>query len=570
MAMRLPRAVLFVFFGVLLSAFRLAHSSTDNDFSKVRAVNLGGWLVVEGWIKPSLFDGIPNRDMLDGTQVQLKSVGLQKYVSAGDGGGGNVTVDRDAASSWETFKLWRISMNEFQFRCLNGQFLTASDGDIISATVDSPGDSETFYIERNNTLLHIKLLNGSYLQVTDNHQLTSSYPSRPGWDDDMATFEMTIVANNLHGDYQLANGYGPEQAKTVLTEHRKNFVSGRDFYFISQKGINAVRIPVGWWIAYDPNPPAPFIGGSLNALDRAFYWAQIYGLKCIIDLHAAPGSQNGMEHSASRDGSIDWPLEANIQKTLDVINFLAQRYADNPSLLGIELLNEPSAAAVPLDTLVSYYKIGYQIVRSYSDTTYVIFCQRIGNADPMELYQAYLGATNTVVDLHYYNLFDPYFEKLNATENIQFIYKNRLPQVQSLNRANGPLVFIGMSCRVQSYANLHYLGEWVNEWNVMNASQLQYQLFGNAQLEVYGEASFGWSYWTIKCNSVHWDYEWNIRNKYLIGKMLTCAASHLLLPASNVFKQPFYRHFTYAGVAELLMLLTIQVIVYYVILRLVL
>lgn len=53
---------------------------------------------------------------------------------------------------------------------------------------------------------------------------------------------------------------------------------------------------------------------------------RIYGLKCIIDLHAAPGSQNGMEHSASRDGSVDWRSEANIQKTLDVINFLAQRY----------------------------------------------------------------------------------------------------------------------------------------------------------------------------------------------------------------------------------------------------
>jgi len=161
--MRLPRAGLLVFV-VLLSAFRLADSSTDNNSSKVRAVNLGGWLVVEGWIKPSLFDGIPNRDMLDGTQVQLKSVGLQKYVCAGNGGGGNVTVDPDAASSWETFKLWRISMNEFQFRCFNGQFLTASDGDVISATADSPGDSETFYIERNNTLLHIKLLNGSYLR----------------------------------------------------------------------------------------------------------------------------------------------------------------------------------------------------------------------------------------------------------------------------------------------------------------------------------------------------------------------------------------------------------------------
>ena len=34
------------------------------SFSKFRTVNLGGWLVTEGWIKPSLFDGIPNKDFL--------------------------------------------------------------------------------------------------------------------------------------------------------------------------------------------------------------------------------------------------------------------------------------------------------------------------------------------------------------------------------------------------------------------------------------------------------------------------------------------------------------------------
>jgi hypothetical protein len=131
-----------------------------------------------------------------------------------------------------------------------------------------------------------------------------------------------------------------------------------------------------------------------------------------------------------------------------MVFFFTCRYADNPSLLGIELFNEPSAAAVPLDALLTYYKTGYKIVRSYSDTAYVIFCQRIGDADPMELYQASLGPTNTVVDLHYYNLFDPYFDKLSATENIEFIYKNRMPQVQILNRANGPLVFIGRSANL--------------------------------------------------------------------------------------------------------------------------
>lgn len=38
----------------------------------------------------------------------------------------------------------------------------------------------------------------------------------PGWDDNGATFEMAIVANIIHGDYQLGNGYGSDRAQEVL------------------------------------------------------------------------------------------------------------------------------------------------------------------------------------------------------------------------------------------------------------------------------------------------------------------------------------------------------------------
>ncbi|XP_058087576.1 probable glucan 1,3-beta-glucosidase A isoform X2 [Magnolia sinica] len=487
-----------------------------NGSPKVRGVNLGGWLVVEGWIKPSLFDGIPNGDIIDGTQLQFKSVVFQKYVSTVNGGGAEVTVDRDVPSSWETFRVWRVSATEFQFRSNAGQFLTSDGGGgSVSATAQSPSTKETFFIERFRNRVHIKLLNGSYVQAASENQLTADYLGVPGWDDNAATFEMTIVANILHGDYQLANGYGHDIAKEVLRKHRSSFVTREDFRFLFEHGINTVRIPVGWWIAHDPNPPFPFIGGSLAALDKAFSWALDFNIRCIIDLHAAPGSQNGVEHSASRDGSIDWPNSADyISQSLDVINFLASRYAHHPALLGIELLNEPSAAGVPLDVLVTYYLRGYEVVRKYSSTAYVIFCQRIGNADPIELYQANIGSLNTVVDLHYYNLFDSFFNNTSAPDNIQFIYKSRQPQVQSLNNANGPLVFIG---------------EWVNEWYVNNGSQAEYQDFGKAQLDVYNAASFGWSYWTLKNARKHWDFEWNILNRFLLLE----ASSNKQIP-SNV------------------------------------
>ncbi|OVA20889.1 Glycoside hydrolase [Macleaya cordata] len=495
--------VLVAFLLCFLLLISGAHSVDGlNGVPKVRGVNLGGWLVIEGWIKPSLFDDIPNGDMLDGAQVQFKSVTLKKYVTAENGGGLNVTINRDVPSSWETFRLWRVSESVFQLRTLGGQFLSCDgEGASVSATAESPSSRETFYIERDNyNRVHIKLSTGTYLQASSSNELRADYAGKPGWDDNAATFEMTIAANTLHGDYQLANGYGHDKAKEVLRKHRSSFITAEDFQFLSRHGINTVRIPVGWWIALDPNPPAPFIGGSLAYLDNAFSWAQAYDIKCIIDLHAAPGSQNGMEHSASRDGSTEWPTSANILQSLDVIDFLASRYAKHPALLGIELLNEPSASTVSLDTVVSYYSNGYQIVRNYSSTAYVIICQRIGNADPLELYQANIGFSNIVVDLHYYSLFDAFFANLSAVENIQFIYKSRQAQLQALNSANGPLVFIG---------------EWVNEWNLESGSPMDYQNFGRAQLQVYGAASFGWAYWTLKNDRKHWDFEWNIKNNYL-------------------------------------------------------
>ncbi|KAK4366999.1 hypothetical protein RND71_014879 [Anisodus tanguticus] len=161
--------------------------------------------------------------------------------------------------------------------------------------------------------------------ASNDNVLTADFWGTPDWDDIPATFEMTIVGK-LQGDYQLANGYGHDKAKEVLKKHRNTFITVDDFDFLYRHGITTVRIPVGWWIASDTNPLAPFIGGSLEALDNAFSWAQAYNIKCIIDLHAAPGSQNGMEYSASRDGTVNWQTSPEyIKQTLDAIEFLASR-----------------------------------------------------------------------------------------------------------------------------------------------------------------------------------------------------------------------------------------------------
>jgi hypothetical protein len=62
-------------------------------------------------------------------------------------------------------------------------------------------------------------------------------------------------------------------------------------------------------------------------------WTHIYRkykLGVIIDLHAAPGSQNTWEHSSSRDGTQEWgKTDDNIAQTVQVIDFLASRSLNN-------------------------------------------------------------------------------------------------------------------------------------------------------------------------------------------------------------------------------------------------
>ena len=58
---------------------------------------------------------------------------------------------------------------------------------------------------------------------------------------------------------------------------------------------------------------------------QAFEWARLHGLRLIISLHAAPGSQNGWEHSASRDGIPLWGRRGT--------NFIAETYRIVEALL---------------------------------------------------------------------------------------------------------------------------------------------------------------------------------------------------------------------------------------------
>jgi len=127
-------------------------------------------------------------------------------------------------------------------------------------------------------------------------------------------------------------------------------------------------------------------------------------------------------------------------------------------------------------------------------------CNRIGPADAKELFGMSNGLKNIVVDVHYYNLFDSTFKSKSVQQNIDYVNNDRAKTLQSLTSTNGPLI---------------YVGEWTTEWDYQGTSMSEYQRFGKAQLEVYGTATFGWGYWTLKNSQNHWSFEWMVQNNYL-------------------------------------------------------
>ncbi|KAF8720696.1 hypothetical protein HU200_023598 [Digitaria exilis] len=417
---------------------------------------------------PSLFNGIRNNDTMDGTQLQFMSVTQSRYLVADQGGGATILADRTNASSWETFRLRRINETTFNFRVNGGQFWGVNSSGALVATATTPGPSETFQIVRRNssfpTRVRIRAPNGLFLQVKNMTSITADRGDFTDWSNNDPSVFVAGNVGNLYGEYQICNGYGKANATEVLRNHRNTFITEKDFNFTASSGLNAVRIPVGWWIASDPNPPPPFVGGSLQFLDNAFSWAQKYNIGVIVDLHAAPGSQNPFEHSATRDGSQLWGnTDANINQTVQVIDFLAARYANNTALLAVELLNEPLAPGVNLSSLTKYYQDGYKAVRKYTSTAYVIMSNRLAIANQTELLQFAGNFTGTVLDVHYYNLFDSKFDTLTVQQNIDFVRNNRSADLKAITNQNGrPLTFVG---------------EWAAAWAVQGGNATDYQRF---------------------------------------------------------------------------------------------
>lgn len=146
-----------------------------------------------------------------------------------------------------------------------------------------------------------------------------------------------FYGTDAEDEYYLPRRLCKDVYESRIRIHRSEYVTERDFAYIKSLGFNSVRIPVPYFIFGDCEP---FIG-CVKELDKAFVWADKYGLSILIDLHTVPGSQNGFDNGGI-SGVCIWSQNPEyVGFTLNVLERLARRYGMRHELYGIQILNEP-------------------------------------------------------------------------------------------------------------------------------------------------------------------------------------------------------------------------------------
>ena len=128
---------------------------------------------------------------------------------------------------------------------------------------------------------------------------------------------------------------GPDKAAAFWSAWRDFYITEADLDRIRKAGFNSVRVPIHWKLFASDDAE------GFRLIDRLVEWARKDGVYIIIDLHCAPGGQTGTNIDDSDGYPWLYSSPGSQAQTIAVWRRIAKHYADEPIVLGYDLLNEP-------------------------------------------------------------------------------------------------------------------------------------------------------------------------------------------------------------------------------------
>ena len=188
------------------------------------------------------------------------------------------------------------------------------------------------------------------------------------------------------------------------------FFTDEDFRIIKEElGLNAVRLPFYYLNILNEDLSLKEEDQAFAYLDWFIAQAAEQELYVILDLHGAPGSQNGYEHSGAAERRADlWTSQENMDATLALWQFVSRHYTLTRPDLGAwiatyDLLNEPTYRYKSVTTKAcwDFFDVLYDAIRANGDQHVITMecCWDFARLpDPADY-----GWENVQYEYHWYN-----------------------------------------------------------------------------------------------------------------------------------------------------------------------
>ena len=261
---------------------------------------------------------------------------------------------------------------------------------------------------------------------------------------------------------------GREEARRFWDDFRDRYISREDIRLIRRAGFNTVRVPLHYGLflgqhnafGTDSGRDMTFEGPGWALVDRLIGWCREEGLRVILDLHAAPGGQTGVNHDDGTGFPLVFYVPREERRTTALWLEIARRYREEPTVLGYELLNEPISTYHDQDMLNPGLEPFYRRLS-----------EKVRQVDPNHL--IFLAAAQWDQN---FEVFGPPF-----TRDLVYVYH----QFWSPTGLDAIQDYVNFAMLYQAPILLGEAGEASNQWN------REY----SALNERFG---FGWSFWTYK------------------------------------------------------------------------
>lgn len=313
---------------------------------------------------------------------------------------------------------------------------------------------------------------------------------------------------------------GDEGARLALQAHRETFVTEEDFRRIRALGLNAVRIPFGYWAVAELAAGEVYVGPFIEYLDRAVGWCKSLGLQVLLDLHGAPGGESGEKPCGRERREWRWQ-DWRFDESIAVLRRLAERYRGHPCVTGISVCNEPSES-VPAEVLCGFYDRAVSTIRDAGmrpDEVAVLLpvfrterldqVWRIWNRE----FDGFARHSNTAFDIHLYHCFGPFWHRQSLPQHLRMTRRHR----KILRRV--PAVVGEWSLALPPHARGATGSS--DEGQALRA-------FAEGQLEAYSQASHGWFFWNWRDSPrqhAAWDMFQCVEHRWFTKSQLAEAAA---------------------------------------------